>query len=121
MSLDNVLGVAAAAHGSEALLIAGLAISIPLIVFGSAVILRLMDRFPAVITVGAALIGYVAGEMLVSDAVVVEYVPASLQDRVETVAALSGAALVVALGIWLGRRVKQQAGVIDADGGAGRT
>ena len=67
MSLDNVLGVAAAAKGNTVLLVLGLAISIPLIIYGSKLILGLMGRFPIIITLGAALLGWVAGEMLVDD------------------------------------------------------
>jgi predicted tellurium resistance membrane protein TerC len=67
MSLDNVIGVAAAAKGNVTLLVAGLVISIPLIIYGSAIILKLMTRFPMIITVGAGLLGWVAGEMAVSD------------------------------------------------------
>ena len=69
MSLDNVIAVAAAAKGSMLLLIIGLAISIPLVVFGSTLMIRLMERFPVVVTLGAALIGWVAGETISSDAV----------------------------------------------------
>src|SRR5499426_4254337 len=68
MSLDNVIAVAAAAGGSYVLLILGLAISIPLVIFGSTLLLHLMERFPVIITIGAGLIGWVAGEMLVADA-----------------------------------------------------
>ena len=67
MSLDNVVGVAAAAKGNVPLLVFGLVISIPLIIFGSTLILKLMDRFPVIITLGAALLGWVAGEMAISD------------------------------------------------------
>ncbi|CAM5191194.1 YjbE family integral membrane protein OS=Castellaniella defragrans OX=75697 GN=HNR28_003217 PE=3 SV=1 [Castellaniella defragrans] len=67
MSLDNVVAVAAAAHGSLILLILGLAISIPLVVFGSALLLKVTERFPMIVWIGGALIGYIAGEMLVSD------------------------------------------------------
>ncbi len=67
MSLDNVLGVAAAAKGDVTLLVAGLMISIPLIIFGSQLILRIMERAPVIIAFGAALLGYLAGEMLFSD------------------------------------------------------
>lgn len=70
MSLDNVLGVAAAANGNVTLLIVGLAISVPLIVFGSTLVLRLMEKFPIIITLGAGLLGYLAGEMLFSDTAV---------------------------------------------------
>ena len=67
MSLDNVIAVAAAAKGSFVLLIIGLAISIPLVIFGATMLLRLMERFPIIITIGAALLGYVSGEMAVTD------------------------------------------------------
>ncbi|MGA9666440.1 MAG: TerC family protein [Gallionella sp.] len=68
MSLDNVLGVAAAAKGNVALLVFGLLISIPLIAWSSQLVLKLIDRFPVIIYAGGALLGYVAGEMLVSEA-----------------------------------------------------
>jgi len=76
MSLDNVIGVAAAARGNVVLLILGLAISIPLIVFGSTIILKLMNRFPVIITIGAALLGWVAGEMLITDPVLTGWIAA---------------------------------------------
>jgi hypothetical protein len=67
MSLDNVLGVAAAAKGNTALLVIGLAISIPLIIYGSTLILKLMNRFSFIVTAGGGLLGWVAGEMMISD------------------------------------------------------
>lgn len=67
MSLDNVLAVAAAAAGDQGLLITGLAISIPIVIFGSTLILRLMERHPFIISFGAGMLGYVAGEMLVTE------------------------------------------------------
>ena len=67
MSLDNVIGVAAAAKGNIVLLVIGLGVSIPLIIYGSTLILKLMNRFPVIITIGAALLGWVAGEMAFSD------------------------------------------------------
>ena len=67
MSLDNVLGVAAAAKGSVLLLVLGLGISIPIIIYGSTLVLKLMTRFPVIVTVGGGVLGWVAGEMLVSD------------------------------------------------------
>src|SRR5258707_12449622 len=73
MSLDNVIAVAAAAGGSLTLLILGLAISIPLVVFGATLLVHLMDRYPIIITIGAALIGMVAGEMLVTDPVALDW------------------------------------------------
>src|ERR1044072_3931338 len=61
MSLDNVIGVAAAAKGSILLLVIGLALSIPLVVFGATILMKLMQRFPVIIVIGAALLGWVAG------------------------------------------------------------
>lgn len=74
MSLDNVIGVAAAAKGDQALLIIGLAISIPLVVFGSSMMIKLMERYPSIITLGAALIGWVGGETIASDVLLKEFV-----------------------------------------------
>ena len=68
MSLDNVLGVAGAAKGNVTLLVFGLLISIPLIAWSSQLALKLMDRFAVTVYAGGALLGYVAGEMLVSEA-----------------------------------------------------
>ena len=65
MSLDNVIAVAAAAQGSMVLLILGLAISIPLVIFGSTLMIKLMERFPIIVMLGAALIGWVGGETIV--------------------------------------------------------
>ncbi|HVJ24390.1 MAG TPA: TerC family protein, partial [Burkholderiales bacterium] len=67
MSIDNVIAVAAAAQGSLTLLILGLGISIPLVIFGSTMLLHLMERWPVIITIGGGLLGFVAGEMLVTD------------------------------------------------------
>ncbi len=69
MSLDNVIGVAAAAKDDILLLTLGLAISIPLIIFASTVLLKVMERFPFIIMMGAALLGFVAGEMAITDPV----------------------------------------------------
>ena len=115
MSLDNVLGVAAAAKGNITLLVLGLAISIPLIIFGSTLMLKLMERFPIIITLGAALLGYLAGEMMVSDPKMVEWFPALnhaqelvlIEGKLEiSMAGLLGAALVVLLGKMLSGKSK---------------
>ncbi len=74
MSLDNVVAVAAAAHGDMTLLIIGLAISIPLVIFGSTLLLKVIERLPIIVWLGAALLGYIAGEMLVSDPALVDTV-----------------------------------------------
>ena len=105
MSLDNVIAVAAAAKGSIALLVAGLAISIPLIIFGSTVILKLMDRFPVIVTLGAALLGFVAGEMLIGDAVISGWIDVTAE-FLHYFAPAAGALLVVIAGKWLAARAK---------------
>ncbi len=96
MSLDNVIAVAAAAKGSMMLLILGLAISIPLVIFGSTLMIRLMERFPIIVTLGAALIGWVGGETIVSDVALKEL--SSGNPWLHYVAAAAGAALVLGLG-----------------------
>ena len=99
MSLDNVIAVAAAAGGNMLLLILGLAISIPLVVFGSTLMIRLMERFPVIVTLGAALIGWVAGETITSDQLFEAWVQAN--PWVQLAAAVAGALLVVGLGRWM--------------------
>lgn len=104
MSLDNVIAVAAAARGNTALLIIGLVVSIPLVVFGSTLILRLMDRMPAVIELGAALIAFVAGEMLVSDPALAPWFAASEVYWLGDVIPLLAAGAVVVAGYGLAQR-----------------
>jgi YjbE family integral membrane protein len=118
MSLDNVIAVAAVAKGSILLLVLGLLISIPLVVFGATMLMKVMERYPVIISVGAALIGYVSGEMLVTDPVVIEWFKAHAHWVVDfevlsafgrklemSAAGLLGALLVVVVGKWLaGRR-----------------
>lgn len=96
MSLDNVIAVAAAAGGSMVLLILGLGISIPLVIFGSTMMIKLMERFPIIVTLGAGLIGWVGGETIVSDTSL-----ASLREGshwIHYAAAAAGAVLVIAIG-----------------------
>jgi YjbE family integral membrane protein len=115
MSLDNVIAVAAAAAGNVVLLVLGLAISIPLVIFGATLLIKLMERFPVIITIGAGLIGWVAGEMLVADGGLkgwlsglgVEYrgeKPFVGGVSLELVAGAAGVVIVVALGKWLAKR-----------------
>jgi YjbE family integral membrane protein len=103
MSLDNVIAVAAAAKGSLTLLILGLAISIPLVIFGSTLLLKVMERYPIIITIGAALLGWVAGEMFVTDPLVKSWVDAA-PAMMHWAAPVAGALLVVATGTWLARQ-----------------
>ncbi|MBI5889520.1 MAG: TerC family protein [Nitrosomonadales bacterium] len=107
MSLDNVLGVAAAAKGSVFLLVFGLLISIPLIAWSSQLVLKLIDRYPFIIYAGGALLGYVAGEMLVTEAAFKEQIEA-LHYLHWLVPAL-GAVFVLAMGLWLARRMAEKA------------
>lgn len=102
MSLDNVIAVAAAAKGSMLLLILGLAISIPLVIFGSTLMIKLMERFPFLVTLGAGLIGWVAGETITSDTALHGLVAGA--PWLHYVAAAAGAALVVGIGKSLARR-----------------
>lgn len=103
MSLDNVIGVAAAAKGDQLLLIIGLAISIPLVVFGSSMMIKLMERYPFIITLGAALIGWVGGETIASDVFLKEF--ASANGWFHLTAAAAGAVIVI---LW-GRRMNAKA------------
>ena len=102
MSLDNVLAVAAAAKGNMPLLVLGLLVSIPLIIFGATLLTKVMERFPIIITIGAALLGFLAGEMLLTDPAVTGYLGA-VSETIVTLAGIAGAVLVVALGTWKSR------------------
>jgi len=115
MSLDNVIAVAAAAGGSVVLLILGLAISIPLVIFGATLLIKLMERYPVIITIGAGLIGWVAGEMLVTDGALAGWLtglgvafvngkPLVGGLSLELIAGAIGVVIVVAAGTLLAKR-----------------
>jgi len=112
MSVDNVIAIAGAAQGAGAdhqmpLVIFGLLVSIPIIVWGSQLVIKLMDRFPMIITLGGMLLGWIAGTMLISDPAVVRldawtWVPKIPQtDTVKYIAGIAGALLVLAIGRWV--------------------
>ena len=103
MSLDNVLGMAGAAKGHLGMLFLGLLITMPLILFGSAMLVKLMERFPQFITIGAGLLGYVAGDMAVADPAVKNYIDSHVH-FLETLAPIVGAMFVVIAGKMLARR-----------------
>ena len=108
MSLDNVIAVAAAAESGPSsartlLLIIGLGLSIPLIIFGSQLLMKVMERYPVIITLGAALLGFVAGEMLVHDRAAEQFF-IGLGGATTTIVELAGAIGVVVIGQWLARR-----------------
>ena len=73
MGLDNVLAVAGAAHGSFVLVVAGLVISIPIVIWGSTLILRWVERYPWIVHVGVAVLAWTAAKMIVSEPVLVEF------------------------------------------------
>jgi YjbE family integral membrane protein len=108
MSLDNVLGMAGAAKGHLGLLIVGLVITMPLILFGSAMLMKLMERFPSLVTIGAGLLGYVAGEMAVGDLAVKDYVETHAH-VLDYIAPITCALFVVITGKWLGLRAERAA------------
>ena len=107
MSLDNVIAVAAAAKGSMVLLVLGLLISIPLVVFGSTLMIKLMERFPIIVILGAALIGWVAGETILGDRSLEAVVAAN--GWLHYVGPLAGAAFVIVVGKFLQNRTGKTA------------
>ncbi|HJV62776.1 MAG TPA: TerC family protein [Albitalea sp.] len=109
MSLDNVIAVAAAAKGSITLLVLGLGISIPLIVFGSTLLLRLMQRLPIIITLGGGILGYLAGDMLLSDPAVEQWRGGAVPEPAAYLAGAAGAVAVVAVGLFMRRRAESVA------------
>lgn len=102
MSLDNVIAVAGAAKGDMALVVFGILVSIPIIVWGSKFVLKLMDRFPIVITMGAGLLGWIAGGMIVTDVWVQPYV-ANYPSWLHYITAIIGSFVVVGLGTLLAK------------------
>jgi YjbE family integral membrane protein len=121
MSLDNVIGVAAVAKGSMPLLIIGLAISIPLVIFASTFLLKLMERFPVIITLGAALLGYVAGEMAVTDPLLAAWIDANAA-WLHTALPAAGVVIVIGLGKLLAARAEaaeEERPLVEIDGAAG--
>lgn len=111
MSLDNVVAIAAAAHGSALLITLGLVISIPLIVFGSQLVLRVLNRFPILVVLGGGLLGWVAGETIVSDPAVYTRLPYDEHLQAQVAKPLL-AVLVMAAGMALARRAQGHA-VVD--------
>lgn len=113
MSLDNVIAIAAAAQNTPSAhqlsyVIFGLLVSIPIIVWGSTIVLKLIDRFPLVVTAGAALLGWIAGGMIVTDVAWTEYFGAA-DDTLKYAAAIVGAIAVAGIGRYLAKR-RQTAG-----------
>jgi len=116
MSLDNVIAVAAASRGNTLPLVLGLLISIPLVVYGSTLLLKVIERYPVIVWGGAALLGFVAGEIAITDPGIAAWSSAQAAamgvtvGRLALLAGLMGAAAVVATGWHLGRRSRAAAG-----------
>jgi YjbE family integral membrane protein len=108
MSLDNVIGVAAAAKGSLVLLIFGLVISIPLVVVGAQLIMKLIERLPWLVIAGGGLLGYIAGEIAVADTAVKPWIDASMPS-LDYIAPAAGVLVVVIAGVWLMRKSRSEA------------
>jgi len=103
MSTDNVIAVAAAAKGSILLLVLGLVISIPLVIFGATMLMVLMERYPIIITLGAAVLGWTAGEMAVTDPAVIAWVQENAR-WLDWIAPAVGAIAVVVVGKALAKK-----------------
>ncbi|MBV8924169.1 MAG: TerC family protein [Bradyrhizobium sp.] len=134
MSLDNVIAVAAAANGQLSLLVLGLAISIPMIIAGAALIMLILDHFPALVWLGAMLLGWIAGDVIASDMAITPWLHQLLDGRIvldiaatstilstsphfsldggviETLASVLGAVVVLLVGsIWRSRKLRDEA------------
>jgi YjbE family integral membrane protein len=109
MSLDNIIAVAAASRGSYALLMFGLAVSIPLIMAGAAIVIALLERFPVIVWAGAALLGWIAGEIIAGDPLFTEHFDAGMAHTVKLAAATAGAALVLFIGMVRRRLMRRSA------------
>ncbi|MDN5842776.1 MAG: TerC family protein [Alcaligenaceae bacterium] len=108
MSLDNVIAIAGAAQNTIPehqifYVIFGLLLSVPIIVWGSTLVLKLIDRFPVVVTLGAGLLGWIAGGMLVTDVYIVQHTGPT-DPALKIAAEVIGAVLVIALGKWFAQR-----------------
>jgi predicted tellurium resistance membrane protein TerC len=103
MSLDNVIGVAGAAKGSMTLLIFGLVVSIPIVVVGSQLIMKLIERMPWLVIAGGGLLGYIAGDIAAEDPAIVPWAAANLP-QLHVIAPIAGTIIVVVVGMWLSRR-----------------
>ncbi len=109
MGVDNVLGVAGAAHGSFDLVVLGLLISVPIVIFGSSVVLKLVERFPIIIQLGAAVLAFTAAKMIVGEPLLDPIFDESSWQSVARWATYTLAvAGVLGLGTWTARRAAQQ-------------
>ena len=103
MSLDNALAIAAASKGSMFLVVFGLVVSVPIIIGGSAIILKMMERYPFIITLGAGLLGWLGGDLIANDKVNATILPAIIL-QFPWIAAIAGAGIVVGVGSLIATR-----------------
>jgi YjbE family integral membrane protein len=96
MSLDNVLAIAAAARGSTNLIVFGLALSVPIVMFGAGFLLKALESFPALVWAGAGLLGWVAGDMAATDHALLERLPGVDHAQLERIFSIAGAGFVLA-------------------------
>ena len=108
MSLDNVIGVAGAAKGSVPLIVFGLVVSIPLVIVGAQLIMKLIERMPFLIIAGGGLLGYVAGEMMVEDTAIASWINAHAH-WLHWVVPIAGIAIVVGVAKWMQTRAAKGA------------
>ena len=107
MSLDNVIAIAGAAKDSIGLVVFGLLISVPIIVWSSRLVMKLMDRFPIVITIGAGLLGWIAGDMVITDTVTKEWVNVNAA-FLRWLSPVCGVLVIIMIGKWLAARTLRQ-------------
>lgn len=103
MSLDNVLAVAAAAAGDLVLVVFGIALSLPLVVWGSGILARLMGRYPWIVWLGGGILGYVAGEMMLKDPIVLGWLGPGVAHRLHRPLPIALGVVMTALGWWFAR------------------
>jgi YjbE family integral membrane protein len=108
MSLDNVLAVAAAAHGDFFLVVFGIALSLPLVVWGSGILARLMNRYPWIVWLGGGILGYVAGEMMLKDRVVQQWIGDEATHALHYPLPLVLGIGITALGWWFAQAMRRR-------------
>lgn len=97
MSLDNVIAIAAAARGSTTLIVFGLLLSVPIVMFGAGALLKVLERFPLLVWAGAGLLGWVAGDMAAADPALPTYVHVTDHGTLELGLSIAGCALVLVI------------------------
>jgi len=108
MSLDNVLAVAAAAHGDLVLVVFGIALSLPLVVWGSGILARLMNRYPWIVWLGGGILGYVAGEMVLKERVIQQWIGNGLAQALHYPLPVFLGVAITVLGWWFAQGARHR-------------